>query len=215
MALGVPALCPAVLVPGLHTQQRTFLHLPRRLSIRYTDERVCAFFGGQTPHRRQASSRRGGQCSPSPQVRGLSSKENLHIETSSSPSPSSSIPRHAFISYAHADAAFVDRLVEDLERAGIPCWVDCWGLQPGTPNWEQAIRAAIADAFAVLLIASPASRQALAVQGEMALASGSASRIIPLWVAGDRWEDSAALTLLRTQYVDCRGERYADARAGI
>src|SRR5258708_29844393 len=73
----------------------------------------------------------------------------------------------------------------------------------------------MSDGFAALLIASPASRQALAVQGEMALASGSASRIIPLWVAGDRWEDSAALTLLRTQYVDCRGERYADARAGI
>jgi hypothetical protein len=137
------------------------------------------------------------------------------MATSSSPTPSSTIPRHVFISYAHADAAFVDRLVEDLERAGIPCWVDRWGLQPGTPNWEQAIRAAIADAFAVLLIASPASRQALAVQGEMALASGSASRIIPLWVAGDRWDDSAALTLLRTQYVDCRGERYTDARASI
>jgi TIR domain len=130
--------------------------------------------------------------------------------TSSSP-----IPRHVFISYAHVDAPFVDRLVEDLERAGIPCWVDRWGLQPGTPDWEQAIREAIADAFAVLLIASPASRQALAVQGEMALASGSRCRVIPLWVGGDRWEDSVALTLIRTQYIDCRGEQYADARSGI
>src|SRR5258706_14108798 len=75
---GVSAPCPAVLVAGLHTLQRTFLHLPRRLSIRYTDERVCAFFRGQTLHRRQASSRRGGQCSPSRQVRGLPSKEPAH-----------------------------------------------------------------------------------------------------------------------------------------
>jgi hypothetical protein len=133
----------------------------------------------------------------------------------SSSSPSSPIPRHVFISYAHADAPFVDRLVEDLGRAGIPCWVDRWGLQAGTPNWEQEIREAIANAFAVLLIASPASRQALAVQGEMALASGSPSRIIPLWVAGDRWEDSAALTLIRTQYLDCRGERYDATLPGI
>ncbi|MGZ6389633.1 MAG: toll/interleukin-1 receptor domain-containing protein [Ktedonobacterales bacterium] len=128
---------------------------------------------------------------------------------------SSSIPRHVFISYAHADAAFVNRLVDDLERANIPCWVDRWGLQPGTPDWEQAIREAIADAFAVVLIASPASRQALAVQGEMALAGNSACRVIPLWVAGDRWEDSVALTLIRTQYIDCRDGRYGDAVTGI
>jgi TIR domain len=128
---------------------------------------------------------------------------------------SSSIPRHVFISYAHADAAFVDQLVADLERANIPYWVDRWGLQPGTPDWEQAIRGAIAEAFAVVLIASPASRQALAVQGEMALASGSSCRVIPLWMAGERWEDSVALTLIRTQYIDCRDGRYGDARTDI
>lgn len=128
---------------------------------------------------------------------------------------SSSIPRHVFISYAHADAAFVDQLVKDLERASIPCWVDRWGLQPGTPNWEQEIRKAIAEAFAVVLIASPASREALAVQGEMALASGGSCRIIPLWVAGDRWEDSIALTLIRTQYVDCRDGQYGNELTNI
>jgi len=128
---------------------------------------------------------------------------------------SSHIPRHVFISYAHADSAFADRLVDDLERANIPCWIDRLGLQPGTPDWEQAIREAIADAFAVLLIASPASRQALAVQGELVLASGSACHVIPLWAAGDRWEESVALTLIRTQYIDCRGERYPDGLPGI
>jgi TIR domain len=130
-------------------------------------------------------------------------------------SPIPSIPRHVFISYAHADSAFADQLVNDLERANIPCWIDRLGLQPGTPDWEQAIREAIADAFAVLLIASPASRQALAVQGELVLASGSACHVIPLWAAGDRWEDSIALTLIRTQYVDCRGERYPEALPDI
>lgn len=139
----------------------------------------------------------------------------MSIGMSQDQASSSSIPRHVFISYAHADSAFADRLVDDLERANIPCWIDRLGLQPGTPDWEQAIREAIADAFAVLLIASPASRQALAVQGELVLASGSACRVIPLWAAGGRWEESVALTLIRTQYVDCRGDRYPDALNGI
>ena len=46
-----------------------------------------------------------------------------------------------FISYSRQDITFVKRLRNDLAQAGIPVWIDHEALQPGTGNWEKAIRA--------------------------------------------------------------------------
>ncbi|MEP7285092.1 MAG: toll/interleukin-1 receptor domain-containing protein [Chloroflexota bacterium] len=50
---------------------------------------------------------------------------------------------HIFVSHSSADAAFVQRLVGDLQRVGVPIWVDHQKLKPGTRNWEKAIREAL------------------------------------------------------------------------
>ena len=65
-----------------------------------------------------------------------------------------STPRF-FISYAHADRASADRLIGDLQARGVGCWIDEQNLQPGTPNWELALRTAIRAAQGVILISSP------------------------------------------------------------
>jgi TIR domain len=78
--------------------------------------------------------------------------------------------KHVFISYSHSDEVFERRLAQDLEHAGITVWVDQDDLQPGTPNWDQAIRESLSRSFAFVLVASPTSMRSLAVHGELAVA---------------------------------------------
>ena len=116
-----------------------------------------------------------------------------------------------FVSYSRADSDFVTRLQADLNDKGINMWVDEEGIQPGTPDWEEAIRIAIHDAYAVLLIASPNARSSLYVRDELSLAKASQHRIYPIWVEGKEWIDSIPLGLGMTQYIDARDTRYETA----
>jgi hypothetical protein len=119
--------------------------------------------------------------------------------------------KHVFISYSHHDAQFVNQLSTDLASAGIRIWIDHTGLSPGTPNWEQAIRDAIRDSSAILLVASPSSRVSLAVQGEVSVGRSQGVRVIPLWASGNEWYDCVALDMVSYHYLDFRDARYADA----
>lgn len=119
-----------------------------------------------------------------------------------------SVPLHVFLSYARPDHPFVDRLGEDLARAGITVWVDRKDLVPGTPNWEAAIREAIDQSLLVVLVCSPAARQSVYVRAELSVAQGCECPVIPVWADGDRWIDSIPLELVNAQYVDCRGDGY-------
>ena len=123
--------------------------------------------------------------------------------------------QRVFVSYSHDDAPFVDRLIADLSAAGIHIWTDRTGLMPGMPNWEQAIREAIREASAVLLVATPAARLSLAVQGEVSLARSQRVRVIPLWADGADWYECVALEMVSYHYLDCRGERYQSALARL
>jgi internalin A len=61
--------------------------------------------------------------------------------------------KHVFVSYCHDNKADVARLVADLEAAGERVWWDEQIL--GGQDWKQAIRAALKDAYAVILCLSP------------------------------------------------------------
>ncbi|MEO1290720.1 MAG: toll/interleukin-1 receptor domain-containing protein [Chloroflexota bacterium] len=113
-----------------------------------------------------------------------------------------------FISYSRQDQEIVDQLVAKLNQAGIEVWIDKQGLIPGTSDWEQALRDAIQDSDAVLLVASPNSRSSTYVKDEIAIASASNKTIIPLWVAGKRWNDSIALGYGTIQNIDMRGNKF-------
>lgn len=114
-----------------------------------------------------------------------------------------------FISYSRENHVIVERLRQDLQQAGLGIWIDKIGLQPGTPDWDQALRDAIRDTDAVLLAASPHSRRSPYVGDEIALAKAAKKPIYPLWVEGEDWIDSVPLGLGRTQHLDLRGESYA------
>jgi hypothetical protein len=119
--------------------------------------------------------------------------------------------KNIFISYSRNDSAFVDQLISDLTEAGFNLWRDKDNLKPGTPSWERAIREAIKEAGAIVLVASPASLNSDYVQGELALAKIYHCPIYPIWGDGDQWIESAPLDMVNYQYVDGRGEGYVNA----
>ena len=125
------------------------------------------------------------------------------------------LPRHIFISYAREDEAFVERLRNDLEAAGVPIWIDTEDLIPGTPDWEKTIREATEASFAVILVGSPAARDSRFVYAEFSLAQGKHVPVIPVWYSGTLWVDSAPLEAIRIQYVDLRGSSYQTNGASV
>jgi hypothetical protein len=120
----------------------------------------------------------------------------------------SAVPEHVFISFSSANKADVERITQDLQKLGIPVWVDYQGIAPGSPDWERVIRDALEWSYAVLLIASPSSAQSLAVRGELRIAQSRSVDIYPIWIDGDEWIDCAPLEFCQAQYIDCRSTNY-------
>jgi len=119
--------------------------------------------------------------------------------------------RRAFVSYSRQDHTFVATLANDLRKSAFELWVDFEGLEPGTPDWERAVREAIEESFAFLLIASPDSRRSSYVRSELLLAQAKGIPIYAIWAAGESWIDSVPLNLAHIQYLDFRGGAYADS----
>jgi len=125
------------------------------------------------------------------------------------------VPLHVFISFANAEAGTARALAERLAEGDVAVWIAPQDLVPGTPDWETAIRAAIADSFAVVLLASPCSSRSRFVRGELGIAEARRIPIIPVWVSGVEWPESVPLGLQYVQYVDIRGERYQAGTAEL
>jgi TIR domain len=98
-----------------------------------------------------------------------------------------------FLCYARADSERVIALKTDLQGQGISIWIDREGLQPGTLDWEEALRTAIRAARAVLLIASPNARSSRYVRDELRIAELYQRPVYPLWIAGTHWMDAVPL----------------------
>lgn len=72
---------------------------------------------------------------------------------------------HVFICYAREDEAFVFKLAANLNKAGIPIWLDQWDISPGA-SWNKSIADAIYDCVQFLVILSPAAVDSDQVEGE-------------------------------------------------
>ena len=121
-------------------------------------------------------------------------------------------PLHFFLSYSHEDQALVNHLRGDLESNGVNLWVDRTDLVPGTPNWERSLRRGLEHAFGLILSASPATINSSTVQAELALAQSLDLPILPVWLDGENWSQSAPLSVTQTQYIDLRRDSY---KAGL
>ena len=116
-----------------------------------------------------------------------------------------------FISYSRANAVIAEQLRYDLEAQGIKIWIDHEQIVPGTPDWDAAIRRGIQAANVVIYLASPEALASPYVGGELVVADRFGKSIIPVWVAGEHWADSAPLNYIRAQYLDARQHRYQTA----
>ena len=115
-----------------------------------------------------------------------------------------------FVSYSRDDRATVNKVIADLQAAGINVWIDHQNLTPGTPDWEQAIRDGIAQSQAVLYMASPTARSSQYVRGELAVAEIEKRPVLPIWVHGTHWHNCVPLGRGYSQYVDVRGDAYGE-----
>jgi hypothetical protein len=117
---------------------------------------------------------------------------------------------YVFISYSRIEEAFAKRLEQDLRAHGIWVWRDETNINPGSPDWEVAIRDAISHAYAVVLIASPSVIQSLYIKGELNLAKRyHPNRIYPVWIDGTDWSDCVPIDFINTEYIDLRRGSYA------
>jgi len=111
---------------------------------------------------------------------------------------------HVFLSYARADEEIVQPLSTVLCAAGLRPWLDTSGLPPGTPQWDRMVRSALQDAHAVVIICSEHSRDSEYVAIELEIARGYRKIILPVWVSGEEWSQSAPVALVLSQYIDLR-----------
>jgi hypothetical protein len=112
---------------------------------------------------------------------------------------------HIFISYSHQDAAFVNRLTQDLQRQQIDVWIDQQGIQGGEA-WRKAIVEGINQCDAFLIVLSPDAAASRNVTKELSIADERGKRIFPVicepctipaeleyQLAGLQWVDFTAL----------------------
>ncbi|MCK9931537.1 TIR domain-containing protein [Frankia sp. Mgl5] len=104
-----------------------------------------------------------------------------------------------FISYAHADAMYVERLARCLDGFGLPVWYDDslgWGAR-----FTQEIRLRIRNALAVIVVMSPAAEKSEWVEREILEGQRHDREFFPILIEGSR------LFLLATRH-------YFDAQDG-
>jgi Mrp family chromosome partitioning ATPase len=94
-----------------------------------------------------------------------------------------SVDGHVFVSYAHADEGYVQRLVDDLRSRGVNVWWDR-ALLAGE-QWSPILAEKIDTCAAFLVVMTPEAEASTWVAREIIAAEKSHRPIIPLLVAGD------------------------------
>ncbi len=119
---------------------------------------------------------------------------------------------HIFISYSRSDSETMRKIAFYLRDQGYRVWVDNEKLIPGTAAWEEAIERGINQAFAVVVILSPDSKNSEWVRREITYADQFGKTIFPILVRGAK-EDALPLRLVTRQYVDFRKSEEGGKRA--
>ncbi len=91
-----------------------------------------------------------------------------------------------FLSYSHTDFLLATRLVtKTFEAAGFIVWFDERDLVVGSPSWREALKTAIKQADAHIVIMTPDSKPSVWVGMEYAYADAFDKPIIPILTHGD------------------------------
>ena len=119
-----------------------------------------------------------------------------------------SIDGHVFIASASANQKIAKRLARDLLSSGIRIWSPYISQKPGQKDTERARFAAMHEAVAVLLIATPASHNSDDLRDDLAIADMVGVQVFPVWAEGSQWEKCLPADHTYQQYIDLRDENY-------
>src|SRR5687768_3084470 len=108
---------------------------------------------------------------------------------------------YVFVSYASADRARVLGIVDALQSAGIPTWLDQRAIEAGA-NWGEEITDAIAGCAAVVLMSSAASLASRNVRQEIAVAWKYGKPYLPLLLDSTPFPREIEYWLETAQWVE-------------
>ena len=106
-----------------------------------------------------------------------------------------------FISYSHMDKSIAEVVCDNLENAGIGCWIAPRDIAPGL-DWPTAIISAIRLCRVMVLIFSVHSNASKDVSRELILASNNDLVIIPVRIDDTPPEPGKEYYLARTHWLN-------------
>jgi len=113
-----------------------------------------------------------------------------------------------FISSVREDAEHVARLSADLAAQGFSFWTEQEEDHPDSSREDDALRRAIRASSAVLLVASPYSRNARPIKAALRIAQMYKRPVCPVWVQGETYKEVLPVGL--EAVIDAHGEQYSD-----
>jgi len=118
-------------------------------------------------------------------------------------------PLSIFISYSHADSAFVDQLEADLRQQGFETWVDRQRLAGGQ-RWRRELQEAVEHAQVLLIVLSPDAIASQSVQIEFDYALDLGKLLIPIYYR----QCEVPMELRAIQWIDFR-QSYEEGLAAL
>ena len=106
----------------------------------------------------------------------------------------------AFISHSSVDAAIANKIVVELEKNGIPCWIAPRNIQSGT-TYAAAIVQGIKKSNRFILVFSQSSNNSDAVVNEIENANALKLPIIPFKIDNEPYSDSLDYYLRSKQSI--------------
>ena len=117
------------------------------------------------------------------------------------PPADSSLSSDVFVSYASADAAVANSIVESLETHGLRCWMAPRDVRPGT-EYADAIVAAINEAQAVVLLLSGSAVGSSHVGREIERAASKHKQIVAFRIDSAPLSRALEYFLSNSQWID-------------
>jgi hypothetical protein len=108
---------------------------------------------------------------------------------------------NVFISYASADQQTADKLVGEIERRGIRCWISSRDIRAGE-DYQGAIVAALEASAVVLLLFSRHANASAEIPRELGLASRFKKTVIPARLEDIVPSGSFAYQMTTAQFID-------------
>lgn len=113
------------------------------------------------------------------------------------------------LSYSPIDTDKMVRLSERLVDSGFKVWTGL-DLQPGTPEWQDAMQAVVSNAACLVVLLSPDARKSPEVEYTLRMVKAQKLRMFPVLLRGNI-PNAVPFELSASQWIDLRHGRDYDA----